>query len=186
MNSSLRNALLVWACALPSVSLSGEALPSADLTHLAERSPFGNKPKVIVRKELEAPVRPVPDTLEFRGVLAIGEEVHCIIHDKAKRQDDLVRVRDSSAPCFIERYDEKSQSITVKTPYGPKVLNLKDPTQQGSFGSSSSNGYGSNYDDDYGRYDNSPADEPYNPFGSGDDYRENYNGYYSDEDNSWA
>jgi hypothetical protein len=185
MNSSLQRTLIVWTCALPLVGLYGEALPSADLTHLAERSPFGNKPKVIVREKVEAPVRQVPDTLEFRGVLAVGEKVHCIIHDKAKKLDELVRVRDSSALYFIEKYDEKSQTITVKTSYGPKVLRLKDPVQQGSSGPSSANGYGSSYGDDYDRFGRSPSGPSYNPFGPGDDYGENYDGDYSDEGNSW-
>jgi hypothetical protein len=129
---------------------------------LAERSPFGNKPKSVAPppKTAVAP-RPAPKTLEFRGVVVSGGKVYCVLFDKAKNRGASVPLRDSSAEYFVERYDDRSQTISVRTPNGSQILELQNSPSAPSRG-------GYDYDSGgYGRgYEEHESSSPFDPFPS--------------------
>jgi len=170
--------------------LCGEGSPAGTGKSLAERSPFGNKPKPPVKIEPPKPaLRPIPKTLEFRGMVKMKDgRVFCVLFDKAKSRGASVPLRDASAEYFIERYDERAQSITVRTSHGPQVLQLQDaPNATGGYSSYSGGG-------DYGGPQNpfeSPSEAPSSSSGEavspfplgGNSGRDDWSG--EDDSGSW-
>jgi hypothetical protein len=97
-------------------------------------------------------------------------------------------VRDKLAEYFIENYDEERQSVTLRTPNGPKRLPLKDPSKALGSAQSSHDGYnpfesswgGDSYDNDYGNNGGNIFDSG-SPLGDGEgDYPDYEDADYSD------
>ncbi|MDR3143861.1 MAG: hypothetical protein LBT57_03410 [Puniceicoccales bacterium] len=156
---------------------------------LAERSPFGNKPKPVAPPpKAIAPPRPVPKTLEFRGVAVSGGRVYCVLFDKIRNRGTSVALRDSSAEYFVERYDDKTQTIVVRTPNGSQTLGLQNFA--GALGGNSSRAYASNGRTCGGRDVSSPfnsfswsaPDLASSPFGISDDESDESDWSFDEED----
>jgi hypothetical protein len=158
MKLSLQSIFVSWICCVSSLYLYGEAISKESRTQLSERSPFGMKPKKVIEVQpKQAPViRQVPISIEFRGVAVTNKGIFCIFYDKEKKRGCSIRVGDESEGICVERYDEETQTVTLRTPNGMVELELVDPLQNKTSDTHQSS---YNFGNDYNPFDDNPFDD---------------------------